>query len=43
MCILQINETATCFDVRAERWYPVANVSIPHSIYSWEYAEAGGI
>ena len=38
---LQITQEKTCFTFRAERWYPVANLSIQHMINVYEYAETG--
>ncbi len=36
-----MTQEPSCVQFRAERWYPVANVSIQHSIIVYEYAETG--
>ena len=36
-----MTQEKTCFTFRAERWYPVANLSIQHMINVYEYAETG--
>ena len=36
-----MTQTRTCMEFRAERWYPVANVSIQQAINVYEYAETG--
>ena len=36
-----MTQQRTCFEFRAERWYPIANISIQYMMNTHEYAEAG--
>ncbi|XP_074646935.1 CD109 antigen-like [Tubulanus polymorphus] len=36
-----IDQQRTCVDFRADRWYPVANMTIQHSVRIYDYYEPG--
>ena len=35
----QVTTERVCVDTKAERWYPVANMSITNLVNVWEYSE----
>ena len=37
----QMSQRDTCVDFRMDRFYPVANISIGHVVWTYEYAETG--
>jgi A-macroglobulin receptor binding domain len=39
----QVGPERTCFSFTADRWYPVANMSIDHLIMIQEYSETGNL